>query len=109
MIPDPNHVFLPNRHERHTVVYTGTHDNDTVLGWWRSASAEEHECETVADLLRLQYRTVAREKALPEPVRALERGRQEVAIGLVDDEEDAAPAAEIGEGADDPVRSNAVT
>jgi 4-alpha-glucanotransferase len=26
--------FLPHRHERHQVVYTGTHDNDTVAGWW---------------------------------------------------------------------------
>jgi 4-alpha-glucanotransferase len=23
------------------VVYTGTHDNDTAVGWWRSLSAEE--------------------------------------------------------------------
>ncbi|MFO0802173.1 MAG: 4-alpha-glucanotransferase [Gemmataceae bacterium] len=25
--------FLPHRHERETVVYTGTHDNDTTAGW----------------------------------------------------------------------------
>jgi 4-alpha-glucanotransferase len=29
-------AHLPNR-----VVYTGTHDNDTALGWWRSATADE--------------------------------------------------------------------
>jgi 4-alpha-glucanotransferase len=36
------HIYLPHRYEANTVVYTGTHDNDTTLGWWRSqATAEE--------------------------------------------------------------------
>jgi 4-alpha-glucanotransferase len=26
--------YLPHNHRRNLVVYTGTHDNDTVLGWW---------------------------------------------------------------------------
>lgn len=26
--------YLPHNYEADTVVYTGTHDNDTVLGWW---------------------------------------------------------------------------
>lgn len=29
--------YLPHHYERDTVVYTGTHDNDTTLGWWVSA------------------------------------------------------------------------
>src|ERR1700678_4718006 len=28
------HNYLPHRYETNTVVYTGTHDNDTTLGWW---------------------------------------------------------------------------
>ena len=31
---DPANVHLPQQHERNAVVYTGTHDNDTVVGWW---------------------------------------------------------------------------
>ena len=27
---------LPHNYTRHTVAYTGTHDNDTTLGWYRS-------------------------------------------------------------------------
>lgn len=27
---------LPNHHRAHSVAYTGTHDNDTTLGWWHS-------------------------------------------------------------------------
>ncbi|HVU10468.1 MAG TPA: 4-alpha-glucanotransferase [Phototrophicaceae bacterium] len=26
--------FLPHNHRRHSVVYTGTHDNNTTNGWW---------------------------------------------------------------------------
>ncbi|RZL06268.1 MAG: 4-alpha-glucanotransferase, partial [Rubrivivax sp.] len=33
--------YLPHNLERHCVAYTGTHDNDTTLGWWRTASASE--------------------------------------------------------------------
>jgi 4-alpha-glucanotransferase len=36
------HVYLPHRHQRNSVVYTGTHDNDTMKGWWTNdASPEE--------------------------------------------------------------------
>jgi 4-alpha-glucanotransferase len=31
---------LPHMHEHDTVVYTGTHDNDTTLGWYRSLDEE---------------------------------------------------------------------
>ena len=30
----PDNPYLPERHGEQTVVYTGTHDNDTTLGWW---------------------------------------------------------------------------
>ncbi len=35
------HIYLPHR-AGGKVIYTGTHDNDTVEGWWRSGAAE-HE------------------------------------------------------------------
>lgn len=36
--------FLPHNLEEDLVVYTGTHDNDTVMGWWYSdASARDRE------------------------------------------------------------------
>ncbi len=35
---DPNHPYLPANHPENCVVYTGTHDNDTVVGWWDTAS-----------------------------------------------------------------------
>jgi 4-alpha-glucanotransferase len=40
---DPDNVYLPRHHGEQNVVYTGTHDNDTTLGWWRLADARTHE------------------------------------------------------------------
>jgi len=31
-------AYLPHNHEADSVVYTGTHDNDTTVGWWQQAS-----------------------------------------------------------------------
>lgn len=33
---DEDNPHLPTQHRPDAVVYTGTHDNDTTLGWWRS-------------------------------------------------------------------------
>lgn len=35
---DAKNPYLPHNHEPNYVVYTGTHDNDTTLGWFRSQS-----------------------------------------------------------------------
>jgi 4-alpha-glucanotransferase len=35
------HIHLPHRFSPSTVAYTGTHDNNTTLGWWQSASELE--------------------------------------------------------------------
>ncbi len=34
------HLYLPHRYVENTVVYTGTHDNNTTLGWWRENVTE---------------------------------------------------------------------
>lgn len=38
---DPENPFLPEHHSEDCVVYTGTHDNDTTVGWYRSLGAAE--------------------------------------------------------------------
>ena len=35
---DNTNAYLPHNYERNTVVYTGTHDNNTTQGWWLEAS-----------------------------------------------------------------------
>ncbi len=38
---DASGDYLPHNYERNSIVYTGTHDNDTARGWW--LAAPEHE------------------------------------------------------------------
>ena len=38
---DASNRFLPHHYRPNCVVYTGTHDNDTTVGWFRSASPQE--------------------------------------------------------------------
>ena len=35
--------YLPHNYEKNCVVYTGTHDNDTILGWYYVMSEEDRE------------------------------------------------------------------
>ena len=36
-------LYLPHKYNRNCVVYTGTHDNDTVVGWLESVGWEERK------------------------------------------------------------------
>ncbi|HLA97625.1 MAG TPA: 4-alpha-glucanotransferase [Anaerolineales bacterium] len=38
---DPDDPFLPHNYTRNCVVYTGTHDNDTAVGWYRRVGESE--------------------------------------------------------------------
>jgi len=41
LIPDPDTVFQMHNHNKNSVVYTGTHDNDTTVGWYQNSSTED--------------------------------------------------------------------
>ncbi|XP_072974130.1 4-alpha-glucanotransferase DPE1, chloroplastic/amyloplastic [Typha angustifolia] len=67
---------LPHNHEQNQVVYTGTHDNDTVLGWWESLEEEEkctvnkylklaNESSISWELIRAAFSSVARTAITP--------------------------------------------
>lgn len=70
-----NSNFLPHNFGRNCVVYTGTHDNETTLGWYRNASRDEqdHVRRYVArdgsdiswDMIRLAYSSVADMAVVP--------------------------------------------
>ncbi len=67
--------FLPHNHEPDSVVYTGSHDNDTTLGWWAAADegARHHLREYLAtdgravhwDLIRAACASVADSAVYP--------------------------------------------
>ncbi len=64
-----NNRFLPHNHDTNTVVYTGTHDNDTTWGWFRTAPEHERDharrylardgSDAAWDLLRLAWASCA--------------------------------------------------
>ena len=35
--------FIPHNYNKNCIVYTGTHDNDTIVGWFKSASADDRK------------------------------------------------------------------
>ncbi len=35
--------YLPHNYPENSVAYTGTHDNETIAGWWKSITAEEQK------------------------------------------------------------------
>lgn len=41
--PDEESDYIPHTYIKNTIVYTGTHDNDTILGWDKSANPAEVE------------------------------------------------------------------
>ncbi len=61
--------FLPHNYEHNTVVYTGTHDNETTLGWFGSLTPKELQFfrryapgtdrDAAWDLIRLAWASVA--------------------------------------------------
>ncbi|MCR4955375.1 MAG: 4-alpha-glucanotransferase [Lachnospiraceae bacterium] len=52
-------AYLPKNHVKHCVVYTGTHDNDTLKGWYESLSDEDLEylCSVLGK--KVTYESVA--------------------------------------------------
>jgi 4-alpha-glucanotransferase len=40
---DPGNLYLPHAHARNAVVYTGTHDNDTTVGWFSELSEPQRD------------------------------------------------------------------
>ena len=65
---DATNPYLPHNYDRRSVGYTGTHDNDTTLGWFNSRLPEERNHvrrylgsngEIGWDLIRLLFRSVA--------------------------------------------------
>jgi len=73
--PNCHNPFLPHNHSKNSVVYTGTHDNDTTAGWYQSLSPEikdlvrryfaRDDREVVWEMIRSAYASVARMAVIP--------------------------------------------
>ena len=73
---DEDNIYLPFHYPRNCLVYTGTHDNDTTVGWFNQLS--DHERESVLsylgctsadgihwDLIRMALSSVANQALIP--------------------------------------------
>lgn len=40
---EKNNPYLPHCYDKNTIVYTGTHDNDTTNGWYQAATEQEKD------------------------------------------------------------------
>jgi 4-alpha-glucanotransferase len=70
-----NSNFLPHHFGRNCVVYTGTHDNETTVGWYRNANPNEQDhirryvardgSDIAWDMIRLAYASVADTAVVP--------------------------------------------
>ena len=71
----PDNPYLPHNHHEDSVVYTGTHDNDTTLGWYQAISpGQRHrvleylgfpEAPMPWALIECAYASVARQAIVP--------------------------------------------
>lgn len=71
----PDNPYLPHNIETESVVYTGTHDNNTTLGWWQDLDSEQknrvrdylgHRCRRMPwDLIRTAQQSRAQLSILP--------------------------------------------
>ncbi|KAB8141306.1 4-alpha-glucanotransferase [Chloroflexia bacterium SDU3-3] len=72
---DPENAYQPHNYPTRCVVYTGTHDNDTTLGWWQAmGDTERARVQTYLardghdicwDMVRLAFASVAEIAVVP--------------------------------------------
>lgn len=72
---DSGNTFLPHNYRAPSVVYTGTHDNDTTLGWYRSLDDGQRDLvrryfarpddDIVWDMIRAAFGSVAAYAIIP--------------------------------------------
>jgi 4-alpha-glucanotransferase len=85
--------YLPHHHVEDCVVYTGTHDNDTTLGWWQAESEATRDhvrrylgrdgSDIVWDMIRTALLSVAHTAIIPlQDILALDAGARMNRPGL---------------------------
>ncbi|OHB33902.1 MAG: 4-alpha-glucanotransferase [Desulfuromonadaceae bacterium GWB2_53_15] len=71
----PTNPYLPHNHVKNCVVYTGTHDNDTTLGWFNALSPDKQRMvleylgtdgqKIVTDMVRVALMSVSNTVIIP--------------------------------------------
>ena len=71
----PDNAYLPHNHIRNSIVYTGTHDNNTTLGWYEGLNPDHRkkvseyigcsDSEIVSGMIRMALMSVADTAVIP--------------------------------------------
>lgn len=75
-------TYLPHRYPRNTVVYTGTHDNDTIVGWYRSLARRVEDAPPASQPASERLGGVERREASEIAHARLELGRARTYCGI---------------------------
>ncbi|MFW6169097.1 MAG: 4-alpha-glucanotransferase [Planctomycetota bacterium] len=72
---DSENIHLPDNHVENSVVYTGTHDNNTTVGWYQSLPARQQQAiaeffggelqDPAWEMIRVAMASVARYAVIP--------------------------------------------
>jgi 4-alpha-glucanotransferase len=73
------HDYLPHKYVTNCVVYTGTHDNNTTLGWW------DEEATKVEKAAAKAYLSATRQNFVWAMIRAVETSVADICIIPVQD------------------------
>lgn len=73
------HDYLPHRYTTNCVVYTGTHDNNTTLGWWEEEATKAEKSAAKA------YLGSTRQSFVWDMIRAVETSVADICIIPVQD------------------------
>jgi 4-alpha-glucanotransferase len=73
------HNYLPHRYVRNTVVYTGTHDNNTTRGWW------DEEATRIEKDAAMAYLGTARKDFVWDMIRGAEASVADLCLVPVQD------------------------
>jgi 4-alpha-glucanotransferase len=74
----PTNPYIPHNFSRNCIVYTGTHDNNTIQGWFKKEASEDDKKRLAEylghtinpeqvhwDMIRLAFSTVAETAVIP--------------------------------------------
>ena len=68
------HEYLPHSYDKNSVVYTGTHDNNTTQGWWDEEAAKDEKSAAKA------YLGATRQNFVWAMIRALETSVADICL-----------------------------
>lgn len=75
---NPKNPYLPKNYEENSIAYTGTHDNDTLKGWYHKLS--DNSKRYVLEILNIELNIEDEDVIIEQLIEAVLKGREKIAI-----------------------------